>query len=108
MKKSNLGYESKVRRETRGVYHTTWHLSLGAVCVSEDFSYPLENTYCALSSTQIGTILSVNSSGFKGVGFTTGPLDQGYICVARQYGPAYRGKGYKTPEQEKRERVVLL
>ena len=36
---------------------------------------------------------------FKGEDFTSGLLDKGYICVARQYEPAYRGKGYYKPEQ---------
>ena len=38
---------------------------------------------------------------FKRVGFTTGLLDKGYICVAKQYGPACRGNGYKSEQRKK-------
>ena len=58
-------------------------------------------------SPQFGIISSVTSSYLR-EWVTTGLLDQGYICIARQYGAAYRGKGYKTPEQGIRERVVVL
>ena len=70
---------------------------------SEGLSYPraaTEITSHVLSSPQIGTILSVTSSYLREWVLRLAIfLVKGYICVARQYGPVYREKGYYKPEQ---------
>ena len=58
-------------------------------------------------SPQVGIISSVTTSYLR-EWVKTGLFSSGVICITRQYGPAYRGKGYKTPEQGIRERVVVL